>query len=81
MLAVPYASAATAWAPPMVKARVTPATCAAASTSSLRSPRDAAVAPCPPVATLPRTGVGTTMMISDTPATWAGMAFINTLDG
>jgi hypothetical protein len=26
-------------------------------------------------------GVGTTMMISPTPATWAGMAFISTLLG
>ena len=26
-------------------------------------------------------GVGTTMMISPTPATWAGMAFISTLEG
>jgi hypothetical protein len=28
-----------------------------------------------------RTGVGTTMMISPTPATWAGMAFMSTLLG
>ena len=26
-------------------------------------------------------GVGTTMMISPTPATWAGMAFISTDEG
>ena len=44
---------------------LTPATAAAASTSALRSPL----------------GVGTTMMISPTPATWAGIAFISTLDG
>jgi hypothetical protein len=49
----------------MVKARLTPATAAAASTSALRSPL----------------GVGTTMMISPTPATCAGTAFISTLDG
>jgi hypothetical protein len=48
-----------------VNARLTPATCAAASTSGLRSPR----------------GVGTTMTISGTPATWAGIAFMSTLDG
>ena len=69
----------------MVKARVTPATWAAASTSSLRSPRVAVAAPLPPstppVATLPRTGVGTTMTISGTPATCAGTAFMIRLDG
>ena len=83
MVAVPQASAATACAPPIVKARLTPATAAAASTRSLRSPTAAAVlAPSrPPVATLPRTGVGTTITISPTPATRAGIAFISTLDG
>ena len=35
----------------------------------------------PRVATLPRTGVGTTMMMSATPATWAGTAFMIRLDG
>ena len=49
----------------MVNTRCTPARKAAASTRALRSPP----------------GVGTTMTISGTPATWAGMAFINTLDG
>ena len=48
-----------------VKARLTPATQAAASTSGLRTP----------------CGVGTTMMMSCTPATCAGMAFINTDEG
>jgi hypothetical protein len=49
----------------------------------LRSPIVAApvVLPLPPVATLPRSGVGTTITISPTPATLAGMAFISTLDG
>ncbi len=66
----------------MVNARVTPATWAAASTRVLRSPRVAVpLAPLPPVATLPRTGVGTTMMISCTPATCAGTAFMIRLDG
>jgi len=49
----------------MVKTRSTPAMQAAASTSSLTSPR----------------GVGTTMTTSGTPATLAGMAFISTEDG
>ena len=65
----------------MVKARLTPATAAAASTRSLRSPTAAVAPPLPPVATLPRTGVGTTMMISATPATCAGTAFMIRLDG
>lgn len=51
-----------ACAPPTVKTLVTPATYAAASTMSLRSPF----------------GVGTTIMISFTPATWAGIAFMMT---
>jgi len=50
-LAVPYASAAIACAPPIVKTRVTPARHAAASTRGLRTPP----------------GVGTTMTISRTP--------------
>ena len=62
---VPYASAAIACAPPIVNTRVTPARCAAASTSGLRTP----------------SGVGTTMTISRTPATCAGIAFISTDDG
>ncbi|MCY1171728.1 hypothetical protein D9M73_118490 [compost metagenome] len=49
----------------MVNTRSTPAMQAAASTSSLISPR----------------GVGTTMTTSVTPATLAGIAFINTDDG
>ena len=49
----------------MVKTRLTPAMCAAASTISLMIPR----------------GVGTTMTSSRTPATEAGMAFINTEEG
>ena len=65
IVAVPYASAAIACAPPTAKARVTPARLAAASTSGLRTP----------------CGVGTTMMISPTPATCAGSAFMSTVDG
>src|SRR5207244_5794524 len=65
IVAVPYARAAIACAPPTVNNRVTPARCAAASTSGLRMP----------------SGVGTTRMISRTPATRAGMAFISTDDG
>ena len=45
--------------------RVTPTRCAAASTSGLRAP----------------SGVGTTITISATPATCAGMAFISTDEG
>ena len=62
-VAVPYASAATAWAPPIRKIRVTPDSAHAASTVS--------VTPCG----------GTTAMISWTPATSAGTAFITTEDG
>ena len=62
---VPYANAATACAPPIVNTLLTPATAAAANTSWFNSPP----------------GVGTTIMISCTPATCAGMAFINTEDG
>ena len=54
---MPYASAAIACAPPIVNARDTPAMCAAASTSGLRTPP----------------GVGTTITMSPTPATCAGM--------
>jgi hypothetical protein len=64
-LAVPYASAAMAGAPPIVNARVTPARCAAASTNPLRVPP----------------GVGKTITISGTPATCAGMTFMRTVDG
>ena len=49
----------------MVNTRSTPQIAAAASTRSLRSPP----------------GVGTTMMISRTPATFAGTAFMITDDG
>ena len=59
------ASAATPCAPPTLKTRSTPATAAAASTSSLRTPP----------------GVGTTITSSLTPATFAGIAFISTDDG
>ena len=65
IVAVPYASAAIACAPPMVKTRVTCARCAAARTSVLRAPP----------------GVGTATTISRTPATCAGIAFISTDDG
>src|SRR3982750_2006438 len=65
IVAVPYASAAMACAPPIVKACVTPARCAAARTSGLRTP----------------SGVGTTITMSPTPATAAGSAFISTDDG
>jgi hypothetical protein len=61
-VSVPNASAPTAWAPPRVKKRSTPATAAAASTMSLSSP----------------SGAGLTMTISATPATRAGSAFIST---
>jgi hypothetical protein len=62
---VPYASAAIACAPPIAHALVTPARCAAASTSGLRRP----------------SGAGTTITISRTPATCAGIAPISTDDG
>ncbi len=64
-VAVPYASAAIACAPPIANTRSTPAIAAAASTIALRTP----------------SGVGVTMTISPTPATFAGIAFISTLDG
>ncbi|GBE48006.1 hypothetical protein BMS3Bbin12_01175 [bacterium BMS3Bbin12] len=57
--------AAIAWAPPMVKTRLTPAIAAAASTSGLSAP----------------SGAGTAMTISDTPATRAGTALISTEEG
>lgn len=62
---VPYASAATACAPPIVNTRSTPPNSAAASTRSFFRP----------------SGVGTTITISPTPATRAGIAFISTDDG
>ena len=54
-----------ACAPPIVSKRSTPHSAAAASTSGFASPP----------------GVGTAITISPTPATWAGIAFISTLDG
>ena len=63
IVAVPYASAATACAPPIVKIRVTPERTHAASTASVT-----------PVG-------GITAMISCTPATIAGTAFMMTMDG
>ena len=74
IVAVPYASAPTACAPPMAKTRSTPDTAAAASTSGLRMV----------VLVMPFTvcaGIGATMTISPTPATLAGTALISTLDG
>ena len=65
IVAVPYASAAIACAPPIAKARVTPARCAAASSSACFTP----------------SGVGTVMTMSATPAILAGKAFISTVDG
>ncbi len=65
MVCVPYASAATACAPPTVKTRSTPLRWAAASTISFSFP----------------SGAGTTMTISGTSATLAGIAFISTDDG
>ena len=65
MLCVPQARAATAWAPPMVQIRSTPASRAAASTAGSSSPR----------------GAGTVITTSPTPATRAGIAFISTDDG
>ena len=62
-VAVPNARAATAWAPPIRKIRVTPERAQAARTTSVT-----------PVG-------GTTAMISCTPATSAGTAFITTDDG
>ena len=65
MLSVPCASAPTACAPPIVNTLSTPAMAAAANTKGFFTP----------------SGVGTTMMICPTPATFAGMAFINTEEG
>ena len=65
MLSVPQVNAATAWAPPMVQIRSTPARPAAASTAGSSAPR----------------GAGTAITTSPTPATRAGIAFINTDDG
>ena len=64
--AVPYASAATACAPPTLKIRPTPATCAAARMYGL---------------TEPSLFGGVTMTISSTPAIFAGIASISTVDG
>src|SRR5436853_4029803 len=64
-VAVPYANAATACAPPMRYTASTPAIAAAASTAGLKPSRPA----------------GETMMTSRTPATRAGIAFIKTDDG
>ena len=64
-VSVPYASAATACAPPTRNTLSTPATAAAASTVKFDFP----------------SGVGATMTISGTPATFAGTAFISTEDG
>ncbi len=66
-MAVPYASAATAWAPPTLKRRETPETWQAASVQPSTAP----------VACWP--GVVTTT--SPTPATRAGMAVISTEEG
>ena len=65
IVSVPYASAATACAPPIVNTRSTPAMDAAAITIAFISPL----------------GVGTTILIELTPATLAGMVFIKTDDG
>ena len=65
MLAVPQASAATAWAPPMRQTSSTPARRAAASTSGLSAPP----------------GAGTHIAMRGTPATRAGRAFISTEEG
>ena len=64
--AVPYASAATAWAPPTRQPSVTPAIFAAASTAG---------------STRPSSPGGVTSTISRTPATRAGTAVISTVDG
>jgi len=66
MRGVPYASAATAWAPPIRNTRVAPATRAAASTAG-----------CIP----PSNDGGDTITISLTPATDAGVMFMRTLEG
>src|SRR3546814_10907376 len=63
--AVPYASAPTAWSPPMDHIRSTPPRAAAASTMGLRTP----------------SGVDVTMTTSPTPATLAGTAFMMTENG
>ena len=66
MLSVPYASAATAWAPPAFSTRCTPAILAANSTAWL---------------TLPPMPGGVVMHTSGQPAITAGMAFISTVEG
>ena len=65
-VSVPYASAATACAPPTVTTRPTPAIFAAAATAG---------------AMPPRAWAGVAMTISSTPATAAGMQFISTVEG
>ena len=65
-ISVPYASAAMAWAPPILKTRCTPARRAAISTSGGSGHRA-------------RGGVA--MKISGTSTTEAGTAFMITLDG
>ena len=65
IVSVPYAKAPIACAPPIEKIRSTCATFAAAKTKSFLSPL----------------GVGTTMISSWTPATFAGIAFIRTDEG
>jgi hypothetical protein len=64
----PYANMATAWAPPTAYTSSTPSSAHAARI--VRSGR-------PPSSR--RGGVATAML--DTPATWAGITFISTLDG
>ena len=64
-VSVPYASAATAWAPPVRNTRSTPAMRAAARITGEMSP---------PVG-------GETITISRQPAIFAGMQFISTLEG
>ena len=67
MVAVPYAIAATAWAPPTRKSRVTPETWHAPSVHASISP-------------VPRTP-GEQTNTSRTPATRAGIAVMSTDDG
>ena len=65
IVAVPYAMAATAWAPPTRYTSATPARRAASSTSGFSTPP----------------GAGTHIATRPTPATRAGTAFISTEDG
>src|SRR4051794_7893526 len=66
IVSVPYAIAATAWAPPMASTVSTPAIAAAARTSS---------------GTVPSRRGGTHSTTSGTPATRAGIAVMSTVDG